>query len=276
MTKVEASPTSLSQHFASTYHSLRLGIAVIGISLPALLWVGGKWFDNLSLLGSMSAYYHESTRDVFVGALCAVGVALYLYKGFSRAENLSLNAAGVLAVCIAMFPTAKSGIDFRVVNYVHVISAVLFFLALAYVSVFRASDTLSLIRPTSRGKKLQYTYRTLGGLMVASPVLAIATAWLLRPRTAEPSNVFFLEAFGAWTFGAYWLVKSWELKQTSAERAAAQGILQAVPEPAPDSPVPGKLMQIAPLDDSVEELHQRIEKELAVHHGADVRMLTES
>ena len=266
MRSVEQSASGLQLHFQSTYHSLRLGIAAIGVALPLLLWLGGGIISSVPLQGSMSAYYHTSWRDVFVGGLCAVGAALYLYKGFSSAENWVLNAAGALAVCVAIFPT-RSGTDWTVVNYVHVASAVLFFLCLAYISLFRASDTLSLIRDTSRAEMLQRVYRTLGGVMVGSPVVALAVAWFFRSPTGATSNVFFLEAFGVWAFGAYWLVKTFELKQTSADRAAAEGILQAAPESAEKPAIPGKLIQVAPLDESVEELRQSLVERSLLPHG---------
>jgi hypothetical protein len=97
-------------------------------------------------------------------------------------------------------------------------------------------------------------YRTLGLLMLLSPVLALTAAWLLRPPEGESRAVFFLEAFGVWAFGAYWLAKSWELQQTDADRAAAQGILRATTESTIRPAVPGKLVHIAPLDMSVEEV----------------------
>jgi hypothetical protein len=214
----------------------------------------------------MSAYYHTSWRDVFVGGLWAVGAALYLYKGFSSAENRALNAAGVFAVCVAVFPT-RSGNAWTFVNYMHVASAILFFMCLAYVSLFRASDTLSLIRDGARARLLQRAYRTLGMLMIASPVVALIVAWLFRSPTGQTSHVFFVEAFGAWAFGAYWLTKSWELRQTSADRAAAEGILQAAPETAGKPLVPGKLVQLGPLDESIDEIRHGPIERLSVPHG---------
>lgn len=252
MGRSEELPDRLRRHIESTYLSLRVGIAVIGAGLPLFLWIGGMRIADVSLLGSMSAYYHTGMRDVFVGALCAVGVALYLYKGFSRAEDLSLTLAGVLAVCVAVFPT-RSGEEWELVNFVHVVAAVLFFVCLAYVSVFRASDTLRLIRDTDRARLLQRGYRILGTAMLMSPLFALAAAWLLRSPAGEPSRVFFIEAFGVWAFATYWLVKSWELQQTNADRAAAQGILEASPTTAGTS-VPGRLFQTGPLDENIDEL----------------------
>jgi hypothetical protein len=244
MPRLEESSAKLQRHIESTYLSLRVGIAVIGATLPLTLWLGGLAADGLSLRGSMSAYYYTGMRNVFVGALSAVGVALVLYKGFSKAEDLSLSLAGVLVICVALFPTA-AGDHWALVNYVHVIAAVGFFLCLAYVSVFRASDTLLLVRDARRAHLLERGYRILGAAMVTSPVFALVAARMLHSPGNESSLVFFLEAFGVWAFAAYWLVKSWELKQTNADRAAAQGILRAFTTTKRIT-VPGRLLQIAP------------------------------
>jgi hypothetical protein len=181
-------------------------------------------------------------------------VALYLYRGFSTAENVVLSAAGVLAVVVALFPTQGEA-ERTVANTVHAVAAIAFFGCLAYVSVFRAGDTLSLIRDTRRARALQRTYRVLGVAMLASPLVALVAERVLRPPGGEPSVVFYVEVFGVWAFAAYWLVKSWEVRKTSADRAAAQGIL----EPSTTlerARVPGRLVQTAPLDQSVEELRR--------------------
>jgi hypothetical protein len=86
---------------------------------------------------------------------------------------------------------------------------------------------------------------------------ALAAERVLRPPGGEPSVVFFIEVFGAWAFAAYWLVKSWELNRTSADRAVAQGILEPSP-PRDRALVPGRLVQTAPLDQSVEELRHAL------------------
>lgn len=251
-----ASAERLRRHIESTYLSLRIGIAVVGAALPIVLWAGALVLHGTSLQSSMSAYYFTALRDVFVGALFAVGVALYLYKGFSGEENVALSLAGVFAVCVAVFPTG-TGDERSLESIIHVVAAILFFASLAYVSVFRASDTLSLIRDAARARLLQRVYRWLGVAMLASPLVALVAERVLRPSGGEPSVVFFLEAFGVWAFAAYWLVKSWELRQTSADHAAARGILEPSLE-LERSRVPGRLVQTAPPDESVEELRHRL------------------
>jgi hypothetical protein len=254
MARGGASSERLRRHIESTYMSMRVGVALIGAALPVVLWVGALLLEGASLQASMSAYYYTGMRDVFVGALFAIGVALYLYKGFSAAENAALSLAGVLAVVAALFPTGGE----RILDLdVHAVAATLFFVCLAYVSVFRAGDTLSLIRDTRRARALLRVYRGLGLAMLASPFAALAAERVLRPPGGEPSIVFFAEAFGAWAFAAYWLVKSWELAQTSADRAVALGIVE--PSTALErAPIPGRLVQTAPLDRSVEELRREL------------------
>ena len=257
MARPDDSSEKLRRHFESTYLSLRIGVAAIGVALPFALWIGAQLLEGSSLQSSMSAYYYTGMRDVFVGALFAIGVALYLYRGFSPVENVVLSVAGVLAVCVALFPT-QDGDERAAVHVVHAVAAIGFFACLAYVSVFRAGDTLSLIRDTRRAHALKGLYRGLGVAMLLSPLVALVAERVLRPPGGEPSVVFFVEVFGVWAFAVYWSVKSWEVWQTSADRAASQGILAASPG-LERAGVPGRLVQTAPLDESVEESRRDFE-----------------
>lgn len=220
------SPDELRKHITSTYFTLRVGIAVIALALPLLLWLGGLLWLGLPLKDSMSAYYHSGMRDAFVGVLYATGAFLYLYKGFSDRENYALNVAGVLAVCIAMFPTGLPGAETRGLT-LHGASAVLFFVAIAYVCIFRASDTLPLMRDRDRAARYSRSYRWLGIAMVASPATAYLLTLFASDGSGTQSYVFFVELVGVWTFAAYWWLKSLEMKQTDAERLAMKGAVLA-------------------------------------------------
>ncbi len=80
----------LLPHILSTYFILRIGMGIIAIAFPISLWFVGL-LRGVELQTSMSAYYHTSMQDVFVGILFALGTFLYLYKGFSKGENIALN-----------------------------------------------------------------------------------------------------------------------------------------------------------------------------------------
>ena len=195
-------------------------------------------------------------RDTFVGALVAIGVFLYLYKGFSRQENWALNVAGVLAVGMAMVPTGPRCGDGGGAFTLHGTFAVLFFLSIAYVCVFRAPYTLSLIRDTREATRLRTAYRGLGALMVLSPAAAAALTILL-PRAARGRSVFFVEALAVFTFATYWLIKSREMSATNAERLALERKLEPASSatPAVDG-IPGRLVQIEPGDSTIDSTRQ--------------------
>ncbi len=219
----------IRDHVFSSYVSLRLGIAIIAIVLPVLLLLIGILLEE-PMRESMSAYYHMSseTRDVFVGILCAIGVFLHLYKGFSNLENYLLNAAGIFAVMVAVFPmdackvnvcdaaavaASAQGVDVLGLHLtLHGASAVLFFISIAAVCVFCAHSTLHFMENQPRESLYRLIYRILGGLMIALPVGIFLFF--------QKSNTFFAEAAGVWVFSGYWIVKTLELKETRADRIA--------------------------------------------------------
>ena len=212
----------LEQHILATYFTLRIGVAIIAVVFPFILWIGGHLLAGLPLLESMSAYYYpgpdgRSMRDWFVGILFAVGVCLYLYKGYSTVENVVLNCAGTLAVGIAIFPSGQDHDTFSL----HGIFAVSFFLCIAFVCVRCAGDTLSQIPDEAVRRRFRHLYKVLGMVMIASPAMAFGLSLLLQHK----SLTFYIEAAGIFAFAAYWLTKSREISITESEKNALRGQL---------------------------------------------------
>ncbi len=214
----------LQNHIFATYLTLRRGVAIIGIAFPFLLWAGGA-FQGISFQDSMSAYYHatagdHSMRNWFVGLLFAVGALVYLYKGYSVKENYALNFAGLFAIGVAIFPMAwpkAPGVS------LHGICAISFFVCIAYVCIFRASDTLHLLKDPVREARFRRLYRRIGFGMILFPVIALLMTVVFQRFSAY---AFFAEASGIWIFATYWLVKSRELKTTNAEQLALNDQIQ--------------------------------------------------
>ena len=226
------SAVELQEHMLGTYYSLRVGLALIGIMLPIAVVFAGGVLHHVWLEPSMSQYYHTrgrvsyfTTRDLFVGGLFAAGACLYLYKGFSTKENVALNLAGMFAVFVALIPTAATLSDRGLVSTLHGTSAVFFFMCIAYVSIFRSNDTLRLLPPEKRARYTQ-GYRCTGLAMIVSPLAAVALSFALEPppqfklESASQSKtlIFWLEAFAVWSFAAYWIIKTGEMRETQAER----------------------------------------------------------
>jgi len=70
-----------------TYFCLRIVMPVIAILLPIVFLVSAFW---VGMHGSISAFYYTGMRNVFVGALFAIGICLYVYKGYNPLENNGL------------------------------------------------------------------------------------------------------------------------------------------------------------------------------------------
>jgi hypothetical protein len=231
----------LSNQISATYKMLRLGVAVIAFAFPLLLWIGGHLFAGLPLAGSMSAYYYTVMRDTFVGILFAVGVILFVYQGYTRFEDWALNLAGGLALGIALFPMALPSKPSHNPFSLHGVCAVSFFLCIAYVCIFRASDTLSLI--PDRAACYRRWYKILGYAMVALPVIA----WILiSGMPGQKSAIFFVELVGIYVFATYWVIKSHEVSQTDSDRKAALGKLRVEPHGLSAAV---RTLSITPVDD---------------------------
>jgi hypothetical protein len=226
------SSVELQEHMLWTYYGLRVGLGAIGIALPILVSGTGAVLHDVGLESSISAYYHSearlpwlTTRDIFVGGLIAVGACLYLYKGFSNKENIVLNFAGAFAEFVALLPGAAAGQPGGVVSTLHGTSAVLFFLCIAYVSLFRSRDTLFLL-PAAKRSRYRRLYTATGVAMVASPAMAVVLSFALSPTSRGHTVTFWVEAFAVWSFAAYWIIKTREMRESSAERRALDADLQ--------------------------------------------------
>ncbi|MBV8972617.1 MAG: hypothetical protein JO290_10035 [Sphingomonadaceae bacterium] len=206
---------------SASYFRLRRGLAIVAFAFPIVLAIGAGGV----LQGSISAYYHYSRfacspggacpagggtmRDVFVGALWMIGSFLLFYRGYSRAEDRVLNVAGLTAVAISLSPMdwpAAAAATLR--GRIHGTSAVVFFLCIAYVAIFRARDTTVLL-DDARRSTFTAIYRTLGALMVVLPLGAVALHLLLP--NPQSRVILGIEVSGIYVFAAFWLVKSREI-----------------------------------------------------------------
>lgn len=248
------SAQKVQAHILSSYWTLRWGLILIAVAFPFVLWLGGLLFFKMPLQRSMSIYYHAtgrqeflnclppgrekadekkyekckaqfygtgSLRNVFVGTLFGIAFVLYLYKGYSDAENGALNFAAVMAIGISLVPTnpwngSPSSIS------PHGIFTILFFLAISFVAIRCAHDTLGLIGNPSTERRYRLAYIAIGIAMVAVPLLV----WLLLRRGKSDIKIFVAEACSILVFAGYWFIKTLELRSTNAEQLAVNGQLE--------------------------------------------------
>ena len=200
-----------------SYLTLRKAIGILGITLPAILWIGSLLLGNCDhIQASVSHYYYTIMGDVFVGILCAVAIFLLSYKGYDKLDNITSNAAGVFALCIAFFPTSSNTdilcsilqlSDNEVRIYAHFILAALFFCTLAFISIFLFTKSSGHKTPEKimRNK----VFRICGVVILVSIFLIFLTdnvSWLANKLT-KYNPVFWLEWCALAAFGISWLTK---------------------------------------------------------------------
>lgn len=245
----------LQAHMLGTYFTLRWGLAAIAVVLPLVLWALHRWGAVEEPLKSMSHSYWLletdswfSGRAIFVGGLFAISAGLYLYKGYTKKENLALNFSAVLLIVVALFPTEMNcsaddrPLDPGLPSYCfpgfnpHGLSAISAFLILGYVVFFRAHDSLGAIRDEATRSFFGRAYELSAIAMVALPVAALALHWL---RDEYSTLTFWLEAAGIFAFALFWALKSLEVRGSFAEQTAAEGLGLPPCTPAPAAPRSG-------------------------------------
>ena len=221
----KSGPTQLS------YMDIRKAIGLLGISLPLVLSLSAFMFGT-GIQSSLSAYYHTEMGDVFVGTLCAIGVFLYAYRGYTQGsdnDDKVSNFAGMFAIGVALFPTDPSGgvgVPATFVGIAHVVFGGLFFLTLAYFSLVLFTKSHADRPRTPEKKKRDKVYQVGGYTIIGSialiPILVAIKTLGLVPKEAlqavEASNpAFFLESIAVIAFGISWAVKGQVLLEDRAE-----------------------------------------------------------
>jgi hypothetical protein len=206
---VAAKTNAILASISASYFKLRRGLAAAAFLFPILLWIaaGFNWQH------SISAYYHsgEVTRTVFVGVLWAIGSFLFFYKGYAKAEDHVLDLAGAAAIAVSLFPMDwPEGSVRTTTGALHYASAAVFFMCIAYVCVFRSSDTLRIMTDPVARERFRMTYRVLGALMIGLPIL-IAAIFLAVTSWRDTAAVLLTEIAGIYVFATFWLVKSREI-----------------------------------------------------------------
>jgi hypothetical protein len=199
---------------AGAYVFLQKLVGGIAVLLPFVVVLGDFALGGDELRTSISSYYYSPMGNVFVGALCALGVFFlsYQYKplpGYELDNKLSY-AASAAAIGVALFPTAEhrakawSGEWF--VSTAHLVCACILFLLLAFFSLklFTKSDPG---RPMTDAKRMRNTVFRICGWTIVGSIVLVAFTNLVEPPDSLRS-LLWLETIGVVAFGVSWLVKS--------------------------------------------------------------------
>ncbi len=188
-----------------SYLALRKAVGWIGILLPFVLALGNIIITGKAvLLPNISVYYHTAMRDLFVGAICSIALFLFFYRGYDRWDDITADLAALFALGVAFFPTIESG-PLNWAAWVHLVSASLFFITLAFFSLFLF--TRSEKNPTSMKIRRNLIYRICGIIMLVALVSILLFMLLSGGNKSGSRFVFIAETVTLIAFGISWLTK---------------------------------------------------------------------
>lgn len=209
--------------YVRSYLIMRALVGALGIALPFLLvLVDGLWFDGDPFpRSSLSAYYYSGARELFVGALSAIGVFLITYKVAEvNLDNTLSLLAGVAALVVALFPTGRSNEKVPLtplqdrwaesfVGGIHFIAAGVFILSLAAISFYFGKREGA--RPPTPGRRSPTFWQNYHWICAGTIVAAFAWSAVTAFSDWGPSrSLLYGEAVAVWAFGASWLLKGLE------------------------------------------------------------------
>ncbi|RLD51566.1 MAG: DUF998 domain-containing protein [Bacteroidetes bacterium] len=205
-----------------TVITLRRAIGILGIILPLVVALGAIILgDCTSIQRSISLYYNTIMRNAFVGILTATALFMFAYRGYDYRDRIAGIAAFVFALGIAFFPATSQMVKdcgtlclhvehYSWIRIVHLVSAALYFLTLAYISLFLFTLTDPKLVFTEEKRKRNNIYRICGFVILGSLLLiAIFMGFIFphHPQYDRYHPIFWLESIALWAFGISWLIK---------------------------------------------------------------------
>ena len=230
-----------------SYHKIRRAVGLIGMLLPFSLWLFNSilndskilnntfwitfkapYIPNDNLKDSISHFYYSTVGELFTGALCAVALFLFSYRGYKKptygkyhyvpGDNFMCNFAAIMAMLVVIFPTSSEEIsdNFRAfvssknTGYIHYAAAALFFITLSIISFvnFRRTEF-----PEQFGEmKSHPIYKKCAIIMMSCMAILLVIFSMeklgFNVSWTETYNVtYWLETIMLLAFGFSWIVK---------------------------------------------------------------------
>jgi len=201
-----------------SFQTIRRAVGWFGILLPVVLVLGSFIFDHCQALQpSISHYYYTNMREIFVGVLGSVSLFLFTYKGFSTLDSIASSMAGFFSLTVALFPTdiingfpcqtdVTSVFNVSFHDKIHLVSAALFFITLALMSIFLFTKSKHIKARQTPQKRIRNVIYIVTGIIMLSCIAAIGIYFLTKGNP-KSQVVFWFEALALLAFGISWLTK---------------------------------------------------------------------
>jgi hypothetical protein len=256
--------------YTRSYRVIRLVVGFLGVLLPILFIIGEAFFlrGGVHVRGSLSAYYHTSMQDIFVGGLCVIGFLLATYMaGELRSWDFWASLiAGAAVLGVVFFPTSRGGLPpgapacgshpqppgcslveqalgEHETAVIHAVCAIVFIVFLAIMSfLFATSEVISgpeqLPVPDHPQPRVLRNPVLFLVHSTCAVVILIAGIWaFVGVSFGELTRLYIGEVASVWAFGFSWLLAGFHLTAPARSRPA-QATTQG-PTPTTGAAVPG-------------------------------------
>jgi hypothetical protein len=227
--------------YVRSYLLIRTVVGVIGILLPIILIIGEAFFlkGGVHVRGSLSAYYHSSMQDIFVGSLSVTGLLLITYMaGMPKTWDFWLSLlAGFAVLMVVFFPTwrptvphgaplcgsnppplgcspIEQALGEALTARIHATAAAVFILSLAAISFLFARREKKYDHRNFRAR-----FHIVCGVAILAAVAWVVIGGMLKIDIWELTPLYVGEIISVWAFGASWFLKGEDLWRRSVSPA---------------------------------------------------------
>jgi hypothetical protein len=195
---------------AVSYVFLRRAVGLVGALIPIVVPLGyclstGSW----RLLSSVSSYYYTDMRNLFVGAMCAVGVFLICYR-YRRWDGVFSTLGGAFAIGLALCPTAPPNPSAlaRTAGVLHIVFSASFLVTMALMCwfLFTLSDAPPGSRTSAKNRR-NLVYRSCAIAILGFTALAGLSSFAPQSFIRAVHPLFWCEALATFSFGLAWWIK---------------------------------------------------------------------
>ena len=169
-----------------------------------------SFFKRISNNGLPAVPLGSPSSLLFEGIVFTTGIFLICYRGYDVKDFWITTVSGIMALLLTLFPTSAInydsinfiGLHTNVTQWIHQVSAILFFTGLAFMEICQFTKTNMEIMTTKK-KIRNVIYRTCGIGMLSIIIICGAINFLFKT-----SYILYIgEGIGLELFGIAWLVK---------------------------------------------------------------------
>lgn len=203
--RITSAQETAFNHVLAAYKLHCMGIAIMAVLLIPLLVYFGALLPHTDRPASMSAHYYTAGHGFFVGIVFAVGVALLFFPSYTEWQIL-FKLSGVLAIGVALLPTAPPGGPSNWVSISHGICAVAMFIPIVFVTISPRFGTYHHLPDGALKNRLRWSYIAVRLILVLG-LCAVTIAFWGR---LHEGFIFWLEAVGVVGFAVFWFARAFE------------------------------------------------------------------